>query len=523
MTAANLPTLRIGARAYPVVLPSLRDPRLHLAAVIITIHVLGQVALGFAVSVPQILSAILTCAVIEVVLTVRRSGRLVWPASAMLTGSGVALILRSVATEPWDHWTWTDWHIFALVAGLSLATKYLIQYRGSHVFNPSNVGLVAAFVLLGSDRIEPLDFWWGPLDAWLLLAYAVILVGGLLITSRLGLLAMAGTFWMALAAGLGLLAASGHCITAAWSLGPVCGPSFWWVVVTSPEVLIFLFFMITDPKTIPAGGEARVLFAVGIAFAGTALMAPQTTEFGAKVGLLAGLAVMSPLRVLFDRLFGRGRAWARLATAPSGAGGGWRVFGRGAALGAAAVLLPIVIVVAGWPARPTAASAGDPAAALAEAAVDIDPGTLPAVTVADEVSELNADVAGSATELAETLAENLAVEAAARGSSDPSLLRTVSHGPRLIAMERRIEEDAVAKRRVVERYRFDTLRIRPVYGASSQLGASLGFDATGTIERVTTDEAGVETDRVTVPFSATFVLSQATGDRWLIVDEIDPP
>ena len=58
--------------AYPVTLPSIRDPRLQVAAVIVTIHVLGQVALDFHVSVPQILAAILTCAVIEVALTFRR-------------------------------------------------------------------------------------------------------------------------------------------------------------------------------------------------------------------------------------------------------------------------------------------------------------------------------------------------------------------------------------------------------------------------------------------------------------------
>jgi hypothetical protein len=74
---------------------------------------------------------------------------------------------------------------------------------------------------------------------------------------------------------------------------------------------------------------------------------------------------------------------------------------------------------------------------------------------------------------------------------------------------------------VVEEHTFDTLHLRPVYGASSQLGASLGLDATGTVERVTFDEAGVEIERVTVPFTTTFVLSQATGDRWMIVDEID--
>ena len=52
-------SLTLGRQPYPVVLPSLRDPRLHVASVIITIHVLGQVALGFQVSVPQILAAIL--------------------------------------------------------------------------------------------------------------------------------------------------------------------------------------------------------------------------------------------------------------------------------------------------------------------------------------------------------------------------------------------------------------------------------------------------------------------------------
>ena len=55
-------TITIGRSTYPVFLPSIRDPRLHVAAVIITIHVLGQFGLGFHISVPQILAAILTCA-----------------------------------------------------------------------------------------------------------------------------------------------------------------------------------------------------------------------------------------------------------------------------------------------------------------------------------------------------------------------------------------------------------------------------------------------------------------------------
>ena len=46
-------------------------------------------------------------------------------------------------------------------------------------------------------------------------------------------------------------------MTARWHLGPVTGAYFWWVLVTSPELLVFLFFMITDPKTIPRDASAR--------------------------------------------------------------------------------------------------------------------------------------------------------------------------------------------------------------------------------------------------------------------------
>ena len=59
--------------------------------------------------------------------------------------------------------------------------------------------------------------------------------------------------------GHGVLAASGHCITARWAFAPVCGAHFWRVVLLSPEILIFLFFMITDPEYDPGrpGGPGR--------------------------------------------------------------------------------------------------------------------------------------------------------------------------------------------------------------------------------------------------------------------------
>ena len=40
----------------------------------------------------------------------------------------------------------------------------MIKWRGEHIFNPSNIGLVICFLALGRNRAAPLDFWWGPMS-----------------------------------------------------------------------------------------------------------------------------------------------------------------------------------------------------------------------------------------------------------------------------------------------------------------------------------------------------------------------
>ena len=282
----------IRGTAYPVVLPKLTDPRLHLAAVITTLQVLGQVAFHFRLSIAQILVSLLTCAVLEVGITLRRQHVLMWPASALLTGNGVAFILRVPGTQHGDWWSMNGWWIFMATAAVSLLSKYVIVWRGGHVFNPSNFGLVLCFLVLGRSRAEPLDFWWGPMSWWMGLALAVILVGGFAILSRLRLLWLALAFWATFALGIAALAAAGHEMVARWHLGPLSGVELWWVLVTSPEVLVFLFFMITDPKTAPRSPQARITYAVSIGLTATLLIAPMRTEWATKVALLSALAVV---------------------------------------------------------------------------------------------------------------------------------------------------------------------------------------------------------------------------------------
>jgi Na+-translocating ferredoxin:NAD+ oxidoreductase RnfD subunit len=285
-------TLSIRGTAYPVLLPKLSDPRLHLAAVITSLQVLGQVAFGFRLSIAQILLSLATCAVLEVGIAAWRQHVLMWPASALLTGNGVAFILRVPGTEHGDWWSLRGWWIFVATAAVSLLSKHVVVWRGGHVFNPSNFGLVLCFLVLGRDRVEPLDFWWGPMSWWMGLALAIIVAGGFAILSRLKLLRIAIWFWLSFAAGIAVLAAVGHDMTARWHLGPITGAHFWWVLLTSPEVLVFLFFMITDPKTAPRAPRARVVYAVALGLGGALLIAPTRTEWASKVGLLSALFVV---------------------------------------------------------------------------------------------------------------------------------------------------------------------------------------------------------------------------------------
>ena len=119
--------------------------------------------------------------------------------------------------------------------------------------------------------------------------------------------------------GIGVLALSGHAMSANWHLGPVSDGYFWKVLILSPEVFVFLSFMITDPKTVPDGPHRRRrLYAVGIGLLAALLIAPQQTEFGAKVALLGSLTLVCaarPILILLGEATAAQRGMARRAPA----------------------------------------------------------------------------------------------------------------------------------------------------------------------------------------------------------------
>ena len=238
------------------------------------------------------------------------------------------------------------WWIFAGTAAVGLLSKYVVTFRGRHIFNPSNFGLVLCFVLIGPERADPLPFWWGPMSVWLAVALVLIVGGGLAILSRLQLVPIAAWFWLTFAAGIAVLAATRHKMTAVWHLGPIGGSELWWTLVTSPEVLVFLFFMITDPRTIPETGRGRRAYAVSVGLLATLLIAPWTSEFSAKLAVLGSLTIVCAARPLL--LLAAGRVHARRISEWTGgrprslrlAGLGAMALAAGGAVVAAGLLSP---------------------------------------------------------------------------------------------------------------------------------------------------------------------------------------
>jgi hypothetical protein len=480
--------LTIRGRPYPVLLPRLSDPRLHLAAVIISLQVLGQVAFDFRLSIAQILIAIGTCALLEVGIAFFRQHVLMWPASAMLTGNGVAFVLRVPGTEHGDWWSTHGWPIFAGTAAVSLLSKYLITFRGSHVFNPSNFGLVLCFLLLGPGRAEPLDFWWGPMSPWMALALAIIVGGGLAILMRLRLIVIAVAFWLTFAGALAVLMATGHAMTARWHLGPVTGHYFWWVLVTSPEVLVFLFFMITDPKTTPKSMRGRALYAVSIGLLSVLLIAPAKTEFWAKVALLGALAIVCAARPLIGML-PRASIDRRLLVA----------------LGALAVVAYTgAIAGAGIRARPDTTAA--PLAGT---------GRLPEITVLPSRNVQTKLDRPTADRIAADLVTDLRLQTAALAHRDRTALARSATFDRLPQLGQLIRSAAGAPIRVPS-YRLDRMRVwlEPGHGQGAAIAVA-ALEGKQQLTVYTGRRAQLVSREAPATFRQTLELQETSG-HWLV-------
>jgi len=168
------------------------------------------------------------------------------------------------------------------VAWICVIGKFLIRWRGTHAFIPSNLALVVMLTLSDHACLSP-----GQWGAVTLFAFMLAAAGTFILyrSDRLDIvLAFVGAY-----AAIALLRA--------YYLGdPLAIPIH---QLQSGALILFAFFMITDPKTTPDAPVGRVLFAIGVAGLGAYIQ----YFYYHPIGFIWALALSSPLVPLFDYLF----------------------------------------------------------------------------------------------------------------------------------------------------------------------------------------------------------------------------
>jgi enediyne biosynthesis protein E5 len=223
--------------------PSTRFPldNRFLAPLLITCILLGgQLSFGFLESYTQTVLAILTAIVMEMVLGRIFTGR--WPhlASSYISGISVGILIRSPALWP-----------YALCSMIAITSKYLLRVRDRHIWNPSNFG-ICAMLVLAPAAVATLSIQWGN-SLWPMI---VIWTLGSLIIWRLRRFHITASYVVSfIIFALLRSLATGHPWQA--EVAPITGPMY----------QLYVFFMITDPKTtVRSGRLAQCAVAVAVAF-----------------------------------------------------------------------------------------------------------------------------------------------------------------------------------------------------------------------------------------------------------------
>jgi enediyne biosynthesis protein E5 len=210
----------------------------YLVPLFITlILIIGQVSFGFLESWSRTFLAIAVAILTELALGRLLTGQ--WPnlASAYISGISVGILIRS--PEFWSY---------ALCSAIALTSKYVIRWKGRHLWNPSNFA-ICVMLLLAPEFVATLSVQWGNTIWPMLVVWSL----GALITWRVNRFHITATY----VASFLLFALLRGYITGHGFLAEVAP-------ITGPMYQLFIFFMITDPKTTvkQKGTQCAVAFLV---------------------------------------------------------------------------------------------------------------------------------------------------------------------------------------------------------------------------------------------------------------------
>src|SRR2546425_4504652 len=267
------------AGAAAPVLPALRwDPRLYQIATLSGLLGYGVFWLGLEVQARTAVAIVATALVTQLACTWLTGRGRFDPRSALISALSLCLLLRTGALG-----------LAMLTAAVAIASKFTLRVGDKHVFNPTNFALVAMMLATASVWVSP-----GQWGSGLVFAFLLASAGGLIVNRA----ARADVTLAFLASWASLLVAR-----SLWLGEPLAIPLH---RLENGALVLFAFFMISDPRTTPDSRAGRLLFAALVALAAYAV---QFTLFRTN-GLLWSLAVCSLIVPLIDWLLpGRRYQW----------------------------------------------------------------------------------------------------------------------------------------------------------------------------------------------------------------------
>jgi enediyne biosynthesis protein E5 len=212
----------------------------YLAPMFITcILIVGHLSFGILESYKKTGIAIIASLLTELILGRIFTGK--WPilASAYISGISVGILVRSPAFWP-----------YAVCAIVSIMSKYVLRVNGRHIWNPSNFS-ISVLLFLAPETVAALSIQWGNY----LLPMLVIWILGSIIIARLHRFHITGTYVA--------------CFIVFAFLRSVITGSPWQSEIaplTGPMYQLFIFFMITDPKTTVRSKKWQCIVVALVAF-----------------------------------------------------------------------------------------------------------------------------------------------------------------------------------------------------------------------------------------------------------------
>jgi Na+-transporting NADH:ubiquinone oxidoreductase subunit NqrB len=256
------------------------DPRYLIAFLITLVLVAAQLRYHMLGSYDRLVVALGVCMATEALFSWFDRGKVVNLLSAYISGISLTLLLKPQGGALWP---------FALGGFIAISSKYVLRYRGNHLWNPTNFA-VSALLLLAADRVSVLSHQFGN-D---LTTNLIIWIFGLIIAARVGVLHITLTYVASF-----LLLNSVRATALGMPVLPEIAP------ITGPMYQLFVFFMITDPRTIVRGRRNQIVVAILIAVMETLIRFasdkgwPLPTAFNAAPAFLA-LALVGPIAKWID-------------------------------------------------------------------------------------------------------------------------------------------------------------------------------------------------------------------------------